>query len=61
MTRYALEKALKLSEVLIKEVTRLDGIVKNYELKDKLAKDNKENYEDDSGMISSPNKLEISL
>jgi len=55
MTRYALEKALKLSEVLIKEVTRLDGIVKNYELKDKLAKDNKENYEDDSGMISSPN------
>jgi len=61
MTRYALEKALKLSEVLIKEVTRLDGIVKNYELKDKLAKDIKENYEDDAGMISSPNKLEISL
>lgn len=29
MTRYALEKALKLAEVLMKEVQRLDNIVQN--------------------------------
>jgi hypothetical protein len=35
VTRYALEKALKLSEVLMKEVQRLDKIVAGYQKRER--------------------------